>query len=83
MVSRTKKSVIFIAIGVPYLCIGYVISLMTLVFSAMANGPCETNDCPEGVPPAWAWAIPIAFGVGFLLLTFKGVSWIVRRDTNA
>lgn len=59
--SRTTKLAVLVFGGGLYLLFGWMVTVLVATASAWANGPCETNDCPEGVPSAWEFGVPIFF----------------------
>lgn len=72
--SRTTKLAILVFGGGLYLLLGWMVTVFVATLSAWANGPCETNDCPEGVPSAWAFGVPIFFIaslVAMAILSFR------------
>lgn len=75
---RASKVVVLIACGAIYTVVAWFISATVLTLSAMANGPCETDDCPEGVAPSWAWGVPIFLLIGLFIAVTVGVRWAAK-----
>lgn len=73
-----RSLVLFVSLAA-YLVVGWMVSLFVAYQSAWHNGPCETNDCPEGVESDWVLLVPIGFLVGFIVLMYRGIQWVLRR----
>jgi len=79
--SNLRAFLLAVGLGT-YLLASWLITMVVANASAYANGPCLTNDCPEGEPSAWVWIIPVGLLVGFVALAIRGARWVSAKRSK-